>query len=235
VTPTDSTSIGNRLLAALAPQDLARLRPLLEPVDLPFRQTLTKPGARITHVYFPTVGMVSLVAPLGDGALIEVGVIGREGLVGAAVLHGVDINLAEAMVQAAGSALRVTATALQKEAGRSDAIMRLLLRYSHALHTQVAQTAACNGRHTVQQRLARWLLMTHDRVLNDELPLTHDLLGMMLGARRAGVTVAVGGLKTAGALRNSSGRIRIVDRKILEAAACECYGIVKAEYARLLP
>ena len=229
-----SQPIANRLLAALPPEDLARLRRHLEPVALPLRKTLSKPGRVIDYAYFPEQGMVSLVAPLADGSFIEVGVIGREGCVGTAVLFGVDTYPAEAMVQVAGSALRIGTHALQREAGRSGALMRLLLRFTHALHVQVTQSAACNGRHTLQERLARWLLMTRDRIDSDLVPLTHDFLSMMLGARRAGVTVAVGALKSAGLIRNSTGRITIFDPAGLEAASCECYRVVKAEYARLL-
>jgi len=228
-------SVANRLLAALPPDELIRLRPHLELVDLPLRQTLSKPGRVIDHAYFPVHGMVSLVAPLSDGAFIEVGVIGREGCVGSTVLHGVDTYPAEAMVQVAGSALRIGVKTLQREAARSGALMGLLLRFTHVLHIQVTQTAACNGRHILQERLARWLLTTRDRVDGDALPLIHEFLGMMLGARRAGVTVAIGALKSAGLVRNSSGEITILDRPGLEAAACECYRVVKAEYARLLP
>jgi CRP-like cAMP-binding protein len=231
----DSKPIVNRLLAALSPDDLGRLRRHLEPVALPLRKTLSKPGRAIEHVYFPEHGMVSLVAPLADGAFIEVGVVGREGCVGAAVLYGVDTHPAEAMVQVAGSGWRIGAKQLQREAGRSPALTRPLLRFTHALHVQVTQTAACNGRHTLLERLARWLLVTRDRIDSDVVPLTHDLLSMMLGARRAGVTVAVGALKTAGLVRNATGRVTILDHAGLEAQSCECYRVVKAEYARLLP
>jgi CRP-like cAMP-binding protein len=227
--------IANRLLAALPPDDLARLRRHLEPVPLPLRRTLSKPGRAIDHAYFPENGMVSLVAPLADGALIEVGVIGREGCVGAALLLGVDTYPAEAMVQLAGSALRIDADVLRREAARSSALSRQLLRFTHALHVQVTQSAACNGRHTLEQRLARWLLVTRDRADSNVVPLTHEFLGMMLGARRAGVTVAVGALKAAGLVRNATGRITILNQAGLEAASCECYRTVKTEYARLLP
>lgn len=224
----------NHLLAALPAQDLARLRPHLEPVDLPLRWTLSKAGDAIKHLYFIETGMVSLVAPLDDGALIEIGVIGAEGIVGAAVLHGDARYLAEAMVQCDGSAMRIRTAALRNAADESRPLLQRLLLFSHALHIQVAQSAACNGRHSLQERLARWLLMTHDRAGRDELPLTHDFLGMMLGTRRAGITVAVGALKAAGMVRNSTGRITVLDRSRLEMASCECYRIVTREYARLL-
>jgi CRP-like cAMP-binding protein len=230
-----SHPVANRLLAALPPDDLARLRRHLEPVELPIRKTLSKRGRVIDHAYFPEHGMVSLVAPLADGAYIEVGVIGREGCAGATVIHGVDTYPAEAMVQVAGTALRIEAVVLQREAARSAELMRLLLRFTHALHVQVTQTAACNGRHTVQERLARWLLMTRDRTDDDVVPLTHEFLSMMLGSRRAGVTVALGELKTAGLIHTTPGRIEILDRAGLEGAACECYRLVRSEYEGLLP
>jgi CRP-like cAMP-binding protein len=139
------------------------------------------------------------------------------------------------MVQLAGSALRIDADALRREAARSSALSRRLLRFTHALHVQVTQSAACNGRHTLEERLARWLLVTRDRADSNVVPLTHEFLGMMLGARRAGVTVAVGALKAAGLVRTSTGRITILNQAGLEAASCECYRTVKTEYARLLP
>ena len=233
--PPPRDSAGNRLLAALPAADRARLKRHLEPVEFPVNKRLSRPDSRISHAYFPERGMVSLVAPLADGAQIEVGVIGREGCVGAALMHGIDRYPAESMVQVAGSALRIEAAALRREAARSSALTALLARFIHALHVQVAQSAACNGRHTLNERLARWLLVTQDRAEADVLPLTHEFLAMMLGARRAGITVAFATLKTAGLLRNSTGRITILDRAGLEAAACECYRTVTTEYARLLP
>lgn len=230
-----SHPVANRLLAALPPDDLARLRRHLEPINLPLRKTLSKPGRVIDYAYFPEHGMVSLVAPLADGAYIEVGVIGREGCVGATVIHGVGTYPAEAMVQVAGAALRIDAKLLLREAGRSAELTRLLLRFTHALHVQVTQTAACNGRHTLQERLARWLLVTRDRIDDEVVPLTHEFLSMMLGTRRAGVTVALGGLKTAGVVRTAPGRIAILDRAGLEGASCECYRNVRVEYDDLLP
>src|SRR5579864_1604826 len=167
-----STTPPNRLLAALAPKDLARLQPHLERIVLTERETLSARGQRIEYAYFPEHGMVSLVADL-DGALIEIGVIGNEGVVGATVLHGIDSYPAEAMVQLAGSALRIKVAELRK-AARSLPIAKLLLRFTHALHIQVSQSAACNQRHTLPERLARWLLITRDRAELDEFPLTHE-------------------------------------------------------------
>jgi CRP-like cAMP-binding protein len=214
--------------------DFERLRPHLEPVTLSLRQTLAKAGVSIEHANYPDCGMISLVSPL-DGLMVEVGVVGREGFAGTPILLGVDASPLEMMVQVAGTGSRIRADALRGEVGQSPALLRLLLRYTQAFHSQVSQSAACNGRHTLQERLARWLLMARDRTESDELPLSHEFLSMMLGVRRAGVTVAVGTLKAAGLIRSSHGHITILDRDGMEAAACECYRVVKREYERLLP
>jgi CRP-like cAMP-binding protein len=227
-------SIANRLLRALSPDDLDPLRARLETVPLPQKQTLSSPGTSIDHVYFPQEGMVSLVQPLEDGTTIEVGMIGNEGLVGTPVLLGADSSPLEAVVQIPGSALRMPATAFREEVGRRAGFLGVLLRYAQALHVQVSLTAACNGRHTVPERLARWLLTAHDRSPNDQLPLSHEFLSQMLGVRRAGVTVALGTLKVAGLIRNSHAQVHIIDRLGLEAASCDCYSTVRDEYARLL-
>jgi CRP-like cAMP-binding protein len=229
-----ATSISNRLLAALSPEDLDPLRAHLEPVPLPQKRTLFAPNTPIDHIYFPQEGMVSLVQPLENGAMIEVGMIGNEGLVGAPVVLGTDSSPLEAMVQIPGSALRMHANALREEVDRCAALLRVLLRYVQALHIQVSLTAACNGRHTVPERLARWLLTAHDRASSDQLPLSHEFLSLMLGVRRAGVTVALGTLRAAGLIRNTHGQVNIIDRPSLEAASCECYRTVRNEYERLL-
>ena len=221
---------GNCLLAALAPAELARLRPHLDLVILPQRQVLSEPHKPIEHAYFPQQGFISLVQPMADKSMVEVGIIGREGLVGSPVLLGANTSPVMAMVQAPGPALRIPASVLLKEVASSAELSGLLLRYVQALHVQVAQTAACNGRHTLPERLARWLLTAHDRVAGDDLPLSHELLAMMLGMRRSGVTVAVGALKKAGLINNGHARITILDRQGLEAAACECYRAVRDEY-----
>jgi CRP-like cAMP-binding protein len=227
-------SIANQLLVALPPEDLDPLRALLEPVSLANKQTLSAPGAPIDYVYFPQNGMVSLVQPLENGAMIEVGMIGNEGLVGVPVVLGADSSPLEAMVQMPGSALRMRASALREEASRRTALLASLLRYVQALHIQVSLTAACNGRHTLPERLARWLLTAHDRASSDQLPLSHEFLSMMLGVRRAGVTVALGTLRAAALIRNTHGQVNVIDRPGLEAASCECYRTVRNEYERLL-
>jgi CRP-like cAMP-binding protein len=228
-------SISNRLLAALARENLDPLRAHLEPVPLPHKQILSNPNMPIAHVYFPQEGMVSLVQPLENGAMIEVGMIGNEGLVGVPVLLGADTSPLEAMVQIPGSALRMQASVFREEAGRSSALSGLLLRYVQALHVQVSLSAACNGRHTLPERLARWLLTARDRATSDRMPLSHEFLAMMLGVRRAGVTVTVGTLKAASLIHNTHGQVTITDRQGLEAACCECYRTVRNEYQRLVP
>ena len=225
----------NHLLAALPPHDLARLRPQLEPVALLVPQVLYAAGQPIPAVHFVETGWVSMVARLEGGDLAEVGLVGREGMVGLSLALGADAASTEAMVQGTGTALRMDAAAFGQALAGSAALHRLLLRYALAFQAQVSQTAACNGRHRLEERLARWLLMAHDRAEGDELPLTQDFLSMMLAVRRSGVTIAAGILQQAGLIRYVRGRITVLDRPGLEAAACECHGAVQREHARLLP
>jgi CRP-like cAMP-binding protein len=224
----------NRLLAALPPDDLAQLWPRLEAVELPFRQVLHAPGKPIDAVYFPETGYSSMLAYLEDGDAAEVGMIGREGMVGLPVLLGADHDDIEAMVQSPGTALRMDAQAFREELERIPAFRTLLLRYALVHHGQVARTAACNGRHHIDQRLARWLLMAHDRAEGNEFPMTHEFLSMMLGVRRAGITVSASQLSKPGFIRYQRGRIEVTDRPGLESVACECYGIVRRDQDRLL-
>jgi CRP-like cAMP-binding protein len=234
---TASTAAGprprNRLLAALPPDDLAWLWPRLEPVDFSHRAVLHAPDEPLTAVHFPETGWVSMLATLENGDAAEVGLVGREGMVGLPLLLGADRSPFEAMTQAEGSGLRLSAGAFQEALGRSVALRTLLLRYALAFTAQVAQTAACNGRHHVEQRLARWMLMAHDRAEGDSFPMTHEFLSMMLGVRRAGVTVAAGALQRAGLIRYERGRMTVTDRAGLEAGACDCYEVVRREYDRL--
>jgi len=169
-----------------------------------------------------------------DGDSAEVGLVGPEGVTGLAVLHGGDRDSFEIIVQVPGTALRMDAAAFREELDRIPALRTILLRYALAHFEQVARTAACNGRHQIDQRLARWLLMAHDRVEGDEFPMTHEFLSMMLGVRRAGVTTAAGALQKAGFIQYERGRIEITDRPGLESAACECYGIARRAYDHLL-
>ena len=223
-------------MLALPQGELARLRPKLELVELPRGHKLLRPSAPIDYVYFPQECIVSLVLPLEGESVIEVGlvVVGKEGMVGALAPLGATAMLGEARVGIAGSALRMRAGVLRTEAGRNRSLMDLLLRYAQALFAQVSQSVACNSRHQLRERMARWLLMAHDCIDGDELPLTHEFLATMLGVRRAGITVAVGQLREAGLIDSRRGRFSILDRRGLEASACGCYRAVKGQYERLL-
>jgi CRP-like cAMP-binding protein len=224
----------NRLLAALPPEVLAALWPRLQPVELAFRQILHEPGKPIASIYFPETGWASMLAYLEDGDAAEVGLVGHEGFVGLPILLGGDSDDLEAMVQAPGTALRMDARAFREELERLPVFRILLLRYALVHHGQVARSAACNGRHQIDQRLARWLLMAHDRAQEDAFPMTHEFLSMMLGVRRAGVTVAAGQLSKAGFIHYERGRIQITDRPSLESVSCECYGVVRRACDALL-
>ena len=224
----------NGLLAALPLEDLARLRPSLQTVELPFDQTLFPADGIVEAVLFPESGMVSLIATLEDGEQVEVGIVGREGLIGLPLIFGDDRSLVEARVQLGGTALRMDAAALRDGMGESAALRRLLLRYVLALHAQVTLTAGCNARHAIEQRLARWLLTAHDRAATDEFAITHEFMAMMLGVRRPGVSLAAGVLQRAGLIRYVRGRMTVTDRLGLEAASCECYHTAWREFGRLL-
>ena len=217
----------NRLLAALPPESLVRLWPQLEAVELPLRKVLSAPGEPITTVYFPETGYVSMLAYLEKGDAIEVGVVGNEGVVGLPVLLGDNTDDCEAMVQNPGTALRMDAAAFRAELDRTPAFRTLLLRSALFQHRQVMRTAACNGRHHTDQRLARWLLIADDRAEGGQFAMTHEFLGMMLGVRRAGITVAAGQFQEAGLIHYERGRMEVTDRAGLEAAACECYGVAR--------
>jgi CRP-like cAMP-binding protein len=234
MTQAEQSAVRNRLLAALPPDDFASLAPALRLVFLDLKQVLHEPERTIEAAYFPEAGMVSMLAPLDDGQLMEVGLVGSEGVVGLPVALGADSASTEALVQAPGAAWRVTAAELGRACGRGAALTRVLLRYAQAFHAQVAQTAACNGRHPVEERFARWLLMAHDRAGSDEFPMTQEFIAMMLGVRRAGVSVAAGVLQKAGVIDYAYGRITVLDRPGLEAASCECHGTVRRHYERLL-
>ena len=226
--------VRNGLLAALPPEDLARLRPGLRPAELPFDRTLYPAGGALDAVLFVETGMVSLLATLDDGEQVEVGIAGREGLVGLPLIHGDSRSLTEARVQVEGTALRMDAAALRDAMGASPALVGVLLRYALAFQAQVTMTAACNARHAIEQRLARWLLIAHDRADGDEFPMTHEFMAMMLGVRRPGVSLAAGVLQKAGLIRYARGRMAVTDRHGLEAAGCECYHTARREFARLL-
>jgi CRP-like cAMP-binding protein len=234
-TATPRIITGNRLLDALSPEDLGRILPHLERIPLPVRLSLHAPGKRIEFVLFPDRGMVSVVASPEDGVLVEVGVIGREGLVGVPALVGAETSPHEIFVQVAGSGWRMKVDAMRAEVERSPAFRDVLFRYAQYFLIQVAQTAACNARHPLEARLARWLLMARDRLDTDAMPLTQEFLAIMLGVQRPGVSLAAGALQRAGAIRYTHGRITVADRARLEAASCECHGIVRREFDRLFP
>ena len=226
--------VRNGLLAALPPEDLARLRRSLRPVELPFDHTLYPADGIVEAVLFVETGMVSLIATLEDGEQVEVGIAGREGLVGLPLLFGDDRSLVEARVQMEGTALRMDAAALRDGMEGSAALRLVLNRYALLFQAQVTMTAACNARHAIEQRLARWLLIAHDRAGADEFPMTHDFMAMMLGVRRPGVSLAAGVLQKAGLIRYARGRMAVTDRPGLEAVSCECYHTTRREFARLL-
>ena len=227
-------SVRNGLLAALPPEDWARLEPRLEAVELPFDQTVHAADGPVDAAFFVETGMVSLLVTLEGGEQVEAGIAGPEGLVGLPLVYGDTHSLTEARVQMEGTALRLGAAAFRAEMERSAALRGLLLRYALAFHAQVTLTAACNARHAIEHRLARWLLIAHDRAGADEFPMTHEFLSMMLGVRRPGVTIAAGMLQKAGLVRYARGRMAVADRPGLEAASCECYHTVRHEHARLL-
>lgn len=225
----------NRLLAALSAPDRAHVEAHLELVELRQRDVLFDAGERIDHVYFPETVVVSLVSWLEDGGSVEVGTTGCEGVAGLPVFLGDAVSPVRAIAQIPGRARRLSADLFTDLTARSADLHRLMLRYTHAFLTQVAQTAACNAAHLVEERCARWLLMTHDRVDGDEFPLTHEFLAFMLGVRRAGVSAVMRLLSDARVIRYDRGNVAIVNRAALERHACECYRVVRAQYERLLP
>lgn len=224
----------NRILSALPAADLDRLRPLLQYVELAQGEIMHRPEEPITHVYFPHSGTISITAVMEDGGEAEVGVIGREGMMGLPIVLGTDSSPLKAVIQVPGGALRMRAREFKDEVGRCGEMYRLLLKYAQAFFIQTAITAACNRLHPLEGRLAKWLLTNKDRAQSDTLPLTQEFLGVMLGVRRAGVSEAVGSLESAGHITHARGQIRIADEGGLERAACECYRVVRKEYDRLL-
>ena len=231
---TPAIAIRNRLLTHLPPADLVTIVPELTRIRLTVREVLLVPDKPIEAVYFVESGWVSLVSTLEDGAQAEVGLVGREGMVGLPLIVGVDTAYEEAYVQADGWALRLPAKAFGELSQQIPALQRLMFRYSEAMRSQTTQTAACNGRHPLEQRLARWLLMAHDRTEGDVLPITQEFLGLMLCVYRPTITVAAGILQRAGLIRYSRGHVEVLDRDALEATACDCYGSVKRRFDRLL-
>jgi len=226
---------GNRLLAALPPEEYQRLSGSLERVQMLLGQAVYESGGAQGYVYFPTTSIVSLLYVLKDGATAEIAVAGNEGLVGIALFMGGETTPSRAVVQSAGEGWRLRAALLKKQFERGGALQQLLLRYTQALITQMAQTAVCNRHHSVDRQLCRWLLLSLDRLPGNRLVMTQELIANMLGVRREGVTEAAGKLQAQGLIEYSRGRITVLDRKRLELRVCECYAVVKKEYDRLLP
>jgi CRP-like cAMP-binding protein len=226
---------GNHLLAVLNEAEWARVAPDLVPVDLSLGQVIYEAGDRLDHVYFPSTSIVSLLYVLENGASAEIAIVGNEGIVGIALFMGGETMPNRAVVQSAGRAYRLDARVLKGEFHRAGAVQRLLLRYTQALITQMAQTAVCNRHHSIDQQLCRWLLLSIDRLPSNELTMTQELIANMLGVRRAGVTEAALKLQDAGLISYSYGRIEVLDRPGLERRVCECYRVVRRECERLLP
>ncbi|MFC3284790.1 Crp/Fnr family transcriptional regulator [Litchfieldella rifensis] len=225
----------NHLLAALPDEVKQRLAPLLEPVYLSLGQVLYEAGGTLSHVYFPTEAIVSLLYVTENGASAEISVVGNEGLVGIAVFMGGESTTSRAIVQSAGHALRLPVNQLRDEFNRHGEMLHLLLRYTQALITQMAQTAVCNRHHSIDQQLCRWLLLSLDRLPGNHLIMTQELIANMLGVRREGVTEAAGKLHKLGVIEYRRGHITVLDRPRLEQLSCECYAVVKRESDRLMP
>jgi CRP-like cAMP-binding protein len=225
----------NHLLAALAAEEFARLLPHLELIPMPLGEVLYEPGVKMHYVYFPTTAIVSLLYVMEDGASAEIAVAGNEGVVGISLFMGGESTTSRAVVQSAGHAYRLKAQLLKNEFVLAGPMQRLLLRYTQALLTQMAQTAVCNRHHTLDQQFCRWLLLSFDRLSSNELIMTQELIANMLGVRRESVTEAAGNVQRAGLIEYHRGHITVLDRPGLEARACECYAVVRKEYDRLLP
>ena len=223
----------NHILGALSPADWARLESSLQPVSLSLGTVVYESGVQLGYVYFPTTAIVSLLYVMADGASAEIAVVGKDGVVGIALFMGGESTPSRAVVQSAGEAYRMRSEIIKQEFIRGGDLQHLLLRYTQALITQMAQTAVCNRHHSIDQQLCRWLLMSLDRLEGDDLSMTQELIANMLGVRREGVTEAAGKLQVAGLIRYSRGHITVLDRAGIERRCCECYGVVKRESDRL--
>jgi CRP-like cAMP-binding protein len=233
--PVGHTPHQNHLLDALPARDYDRLAPHLELIPMGLGDVLYESGFQLRYVYFPTTSIISLLYVMEDGASAEIAIVGNEGILGISLFMGGETTPSRAVVQSTGHAFRLKAELLKNEFERSGPTMHLLLRYTQALITQMAQTAVCNRHHSVDQQLCRWLLLSLDRLASNELAMTQELIANMLGVRREGVTEAAGKLQDAGLIRYRRGNITVLDRPGLEARSCECYQVVKTEFDRLLP
>jgi CRP-like cAMP-binding protein len=223
------------LLAALPDAERQRWLPQLEHVEMPLGRVLYESGGTLSHVYFPTTSIVSLLYVMENGASAEIAVVGNEGIVGISLFMGGESTSSRAVVQSAGLGFRLDAQTMKDEFDRAGSVLHLLLRYTQALITQMAQTAVCNRHHSLDQQLCRWLLLSLDRLQGNELVMTQELIANMLGVRREGVTEGALKLQQAGLIRYARGHISVLDRPGLEKRSCECYSVVKREYDRLLP
>jgi len=224
----------NHLLAALSEDEFSRLKPDLEPVSLPLGKVIYESGEQLEYIYFPTTAIISLLYIMENGSTAEIGMAGNDGLVGIALFMGGSTTQNRAVVQSAGNTFRLRSKALLGEFQVGGEFQNILLLYTQYLMTQISQTAACNRLHSVEQRLCRWLLNTHDLLQTNKLIMTHDLIANMLGVRREGVSIAAGNLQRKGVIKYVRGTITILDRRGLESMACECYAVVREEYDRLL-
>ncbi len=231
---TPHATTQNHLLAAFPAAEYERLAPHLELAAMPLGEVLCESGGQLQHVYFPTTSIISLLYVLENGASAEIAVVGNEGLLGISLFMGGNTTPSRAVVRSAGHGYRLKAHLLQQEFSRAGPVLRLLLRYTQALMTQMTQTAVCNRHHSVEQQLCRALLLTLDRLSSNSMTMTQELIANMLGVRREGVTEAAGNLQRTGLIRYSRGHIDVLDRPGLEKAVCECYGVVKVEFDRLL-
>jgi CRP-like cAMP-binding protein len=232
--PEKKHTLKNHLLAALSAEEFGRLEPDLELVSLALGKVIYESGDRMTHVYFPTTAIISMLYIMENGATAEIGIAGNNGLIGSPLFMGSESTSSRAVVQSTGEAIRIKAKPLQAEFDRGGLFQKLLLRYTQSLMTQISQTAVCNRLHNVDQQLCRWLLINHDQLETDKLIMTQELIANMLGVRREGVTIAAKKLQEKGLIKYARGTITMLDRKGLEQAVCECYQIVMDEYERLL-
>ena len=232
--PVVHSTTQNHILAAFPTAEYERLAPHLELVPMPLGQVLSESGAQLNHVYFPTTAIISMIYVLEDGASAEIAVVGNEGILGISIFMGGETTPSRAVVRSAGFGYRLKADLLRQEFNRAGPVLRLLLRYTQALITQMTQTAVCNRHHSVEQQLCRALLLTLDRLSSNSVTMTKELIANMLGVRREGVTEAAGNLQRAGLISYRRGHIEVLDRPGLEKAVCQCYSVVKREFDRLL-